>query len=283
MFFIKKENQKVNEYVNKINSELAWSNDNNLDEYYIFNKAYYEENQEMFKDLKCNFVMQFSIIIPFDLPFGKKTYTRFYKTEKGNKMSMTLIFSEISEQREISAGLINYENCKYEKMKTRCEVIYIFDNPEIDLDDGECNILSEMKIVKEMNLGKEEFNDKTLKSINSVFRVLDSLQKNAIQNIDNMIVSYGFNENDFTVSPISKRNIEFFTHFRGIEVENWKSFNWMDLNSIVGFPEEKKDVVSNELFAQTISHARELETNPFFHFYYNLQNTKNEISEKITL
>lgn len=277
MFFKGVENTKVNDYVNRISKEKTWSNDNLvLDDHYIFDKNYYKEIKPLFKDMNENFSLNFGIIIPFDLPFDSKTYSHGKHYDPKNKCLITFIFSTIKEKRKIYAGFLEEKNCEYEVSITRCEIVFTFEKPIVEIDDNFINLKENMEIVKKSK--KEEISyESFLSSTNLVFSIFKKLRNEALMYLNNIIISYSMLSKDRSVRSISLDDVEFISHFRGIDLNKWETFNWMSLNNTEKFPEEKKENISDELFAQSLGLAESFAQYEFSNYQANVINAQYEI------
>lgn len=81
---------------------------------------------------------------------------------------------------------------------------------------------------------------------------------------------------DDSVRTVTKDNIEYASHFRGIDIETWETFNWMTLHSIYGIPKEKKEL-SNEKFATALEMANM--NHQFDSYFAHFQNARFLLSQ----
>lgn len=279
MTFIGKQNKTVNDYINQINREKTWANDDlNLDDHYVFNKEYLSENLSIFKDLKPSFLLQFGIILPFDLPFTTKEFSLGKILEPNNKCMITYIFTNIEENASIYAGFLPTQKCEYKLSKTRCEITVSFQKPRIQLKDKYYDLRNEMDIVKQSKKGNVE-GEKFLSAVRNVFSIFKDIRSVSVINLNSMIMAYSMLANDLSVKPVSLDDIEFISHFRGIVVSTWETFNWMIFNNTEKFPEEKKENVSDQIFAQSMAVAHEFTTNNFSNYHYHIQIAKYALSQ----
>lgn len=273
------ENRKVNKLVNKLNKEKTWAKDKlNLDSYYLFNKKYFRKNAPIFRDLNPLFLLQFGIILPFDLPFETKEYSVGKIMENDNKFLITLIFSRLEENSNLYFGFKSEKKESYIKCRTRCEITISLQRTDIVIDDLSFDIKEAMVIVKKSKTGSIS-QDLFFESVNKVFSFIDKLHNIALHELNCMILSYAMLENDMSVHSISTDDIEFVSHFRGINIPSWETFNWMKLNNIEKFPEENKQIVTNEVFAQSLAIAHEFGENQFSNYQAHLQDAKYSISQ----
>ncbi len=273
------ENKAVNKYVNRLNKEKTWANDKlNLDSHYVFNKKYYKQHKEIFADLNPTFIMQFGIILPFDLPFETKEYSIGKIMVNKNKMFITFIFASLKEKANLYFGFKAGKEVKYSKSRTRCEISISLHEPLIEIDEISCNIKESMENVKKTKKGIIS-QDLFFDSVKKVFSVVDKFQSIALHELNCMILSYSMINDDSSVHSISTDDIEFVSHFRGIDILTWETYNWMKLNSIGMFPEEKKAVIESEKFAQCLAIAHEYSNNQFSNYQAHLQDAKYLFSQ----
>ncbi|WP_020614752.1 hypothetical protein [Sediminispirochaeta bajacaliforniensis] len=277
MLFNKEQNKTVIEYVNTINREKTWANDDLvLDDHYVFNRAYYEEIIPILKDLHQKFILNTAVIIPFDLPFDEKTYSYGRMYHPDNKCLITFIFSRVTEKRNIYAGFIERMKCEYLKAITRCEMIFTFEEPLIESKQTYIDINDLMELVsnsKHSRTSDEDFTNATF----HVFNAIEILRDDALFLLNNLIISYGMLSGDRTVRTITAGDIEFISHFRGIRINDWKTYNWLFLNNTEKFSEERKKVISNDLFAHCIGLSSSFKSYQFSNFQANMLNAQYEI------
>lgn len=272
-------NKIVNNYVNFINKEKTWSNDNlDLDDHYVFGKDYLDNHYEIFKDLNPKFLFQFGIIIPFDLPFQNKEFSIGKFISEDNKCLITFIFTSIEEQGYFYAGFLPSQRCEYPSVKTRCEITFSFQKPIISISGTNFDIKDNMLTVRDSKKGiisSEQF----YKSVNNVFKIFDELRNISLYELSCLIMAYSIVSTDISVKPLTSDDIEFLSHFRGIEVSTWKTFNWMHLHNFEKFPDEKKEPVSNEVFSRSLAFAHEFYTNQFLNYFYHINLSEYAISQ----
>lgn len=274
------ENREVNRIVNKLNKEKTWAKDNlNLDSYYSFNRKYFKKNIQIFSELNPVFLLQFGIILPFDLPFETKEYSVGKIMKNDKKFLITYIFSRLHENTNLYLGFRVGKQSQYTKCRTRCEITFSFQSTEILIDDISCNIKDCMDIVKKSKRNSSISQDLFFESVNKVFTVIDKLQKLALYELNSMIMSYAMLENDMSVHFVSTDDIEFVSHFRGIYISSWETYNWMKINSIEKFPEEQKTIVTDEVFAQSLAMAHDIHNNQFSNYQAHLQEARYSISQ----
>ena len=81
---------------------------------------------------------------------------------------------------------------------------------------------------------------------------------------------------DDSVRTVTKDNIEYASHFRGIDIETWETFNWMTIHSMYGIPKEKKQL-SDENFAAALEMANM--NHQFDSYYAHFQNARFLLSQ----
>lgn len=232
------ENKKVNKYINELNKKKTWANKNlNLDNHYVFTKKYYKHMKKVFAEGNPSFMIQYGIILPFDLPFEGKEFALNYLLGK-NHCQINYNCQSIKQKKDLFFGFIKQKAKKYDSYYTRCEISILLENPYIHFDEIDCNLKEDMISVKNKN-GKTEMED-FLNCTSRVFKTFDFLRNLSIDKLNEVIIKYAFVVDDDSVRTVTKDNIEYASHFRGIDIETWETFNWMTLHSIYGIPKEKK-------------------------------------------
>ncbi len=276
MLFNGKQNSTVNNFINEVNAKKTWANDDlNLDDHYLFNQTFYRNNKYVYEDLMPVFSLNFAIILPFDLPFDSKTYSHGKYTTPESRSLFTFIFSSIEEERYTYGGFIETQRCKFKKSITRCEIAVLFEEPIIRIEDDLYNILNKMKAVRAAKYEDESPN--FLEDVRTVFKIYNSIRDNSLEILNNIILSYELRIHDYSVRLITLEDIDFFSHFRGIVLDTWETYNWMSLNNTKRFPEEKKETVSDDFYGQCVGSLNYFKVYEFTKYQAHIVNAEYEI------
>lgn len=268
------ENRKVNKYVNDLNKKKTWANKNlNLDNHYLFTKKYFSKMKKVFLEGNPSFIIQYGIILPFDLPFEGKEFALNYLIGE-NHCQINYNCQSIKHNEELFFGFIKRKSKKYDSYFTRCEISILLENPYIHFDEIDCNLKEDMISVKNRN-GKTEMND-FFNCTSRVFKTFDFLRNVSIEKLNEVIIKYAFVVDDESVRTVTKDNIEYASHFRGIDIETWETFNWMTIHSMYGIPKEKKQL-SDENFATALEMANM--NHQFDSYYAHFQNARFLLSQ----
>lgn len=268
------ENKKVNKYINDLNKKKTWANKNlNLDNHYVFTKKYYKHMKRVFAEGNPTFIIQYGIILPFDLPFEGKEFALNYLLGE-NHCQINYNCQSIKQNKDLFFGFIKQKAKKYDSYYTRCEISILLENPYIHFNEIDCNLKEDMISVKNKN-GKTEMED-FFNCTSRVFKTFDFLRNLSIDKLNEVIIKYAFVVDDDSVRTVTKDNIEYASHFRGIDIETWETFNWMTLHSIYGIPKEKKEL-SNEKFATALEMANM--NHQFDSYFAHFQNARFLLSQ----
>lgn len=256
---------------------MTWASyDKDLDEYYDFTKDFWKANQPVYGKFKPKYALHFGIILPFDLPLGDRAFSLLTHFHDQSPVALTLIFSRILEERNFYAGFVQSKAQKYGVAFTRCEVVYLFDDTTIENDESTIDIMDSMIRVKKYN---ETGDRECFNHISRVFKTVSYLRDNALFFLNSMIVNYAMDTNDYSVGLVSESNIEFLSHFRGIELDEWKTYNWLNIHSTILFPEELKENITDEEFGRANLLALDFKANQYSKYLAIMQNSRFEYSK----
>lgn len=274
------QSKKVNKLVNELNKKYCWSNDKNLDKFYSLNKKTYNQTKEIYKEVNPSFIIQFGLILPSDLPFDKNEFSTYKVTEDGNRLGFSFHFDSLREKSFFYAGRKLRFRKSFDTYRTRCEVSVLMQSPIILYDGDSYNIENDMQTVK----NAKHLKNADMEFLNSAGRVLKSqkyLFEIAINDLNEIMLNYAFLSDDEVVCSINRDNIEFASHFRGITVSSWETYNWMTVHNVSAYPRERKSNFIPEYLSQSLF-IRPTE-NYFFEFKKNFQNARYLLSRGFTI
>lgn len=276
-----KENKKVNRYVNELNKKYCWSNDKNLDKFYSLTKRNYQKTKKIYKDVEPSFILQFGIILPIDIPFDKQEFSTYKKTENDNKLGFSFHFDTLKEKSYFYIGKKAKYRKSFDTYRTRCEISVLMKSTIIKIDNKDYDIEKDMRIVKQAKHKKESDLQAFIDATQRVFHVQRFLQNATVEDLNEILLNYAFLSNDDTLCSINRDNIEFASHFRGISISNWETYNWMTVHNVQAYPREKNtDFKADYLANSMLIRPKE---NYFANFKRHLQDSKYMLAKGQTL
>lgn len=266
------QNKKVNNYVNELNKKYCWSNDRNLDRFYSLNRKNYQRTKQIYKDVEPTFMLQFAIILPTDIPFDKNEFSTYKQSEDGNKIGFSYHFDNLKEKSFFYIGKPSKFRKAFDTYRTRCEISVLMKSAVIKIDDIVYNIEKDMQFVKYAKHKKEYDLSAFIDTTKRVFSAQKFLQDIAINDLNEVLLNYAFLSGDDTICSINRDNIEFASHFRGVSLVNWETFNWMTVHNVQAYPRERNSSFNADFLAQSMI-IRPTE-NYFYAFKQHLQDSK---------
>lgn len=263
-----KENQTINKFVNDINHEKTWANDDlNLDDHYILNRKLYDESSEIYQEINPVCIIQTGILLPFYLPIEDKAFTLpFYKFREEARCAITLHFSSVNDDMRFTGGFIQEKGIRYVKKRTRCEITVLFIEDLYILEDRTAiSVLNIAELVKQSKSNKNIRDQDFLDCTRFMLKIIDSIIHNSLEIINSFILSYAKTNNADSVYCVTAKNIEHVSHFRVIEPKEWKTYNWMHINNTY-FPKEQVACDNDQL--QNIFRDVSVQHGNFFETYY---------------
>lgn len=266
------QNKKVNKYINELNKKYCWANHKNLDKFYCLNKKSYQHMKQIYKDVEPSFILQFGIILPIDNPFDKNEFSTFKIFEDDNKIGFSFHFDMLKEKSFFYIGKPLKYRKAFETYRTRCEISIVMKSPKIEIDGQFYDIEKEMKNVKQAKLKNEDDLASFLTTTQRVFTIQKYLQQIAIDDLNEVLLNYAFISEDENICSINRDNIEFASHFRGISITNWETYNWMTVHNVQAYPREHSSNFNKEIFGHSL--LNRLDRNLFYEFKRNLQDSR---------
>lgn len=266
------QNKKVNKYINELNKKYCWANHKNLDKFYFLNKKSYQHMKQIYNDVEPSFILQFGIILPIDNPFGKNEFSTFKLFEDENKIGFSFHFDTLKEKSFFYIGKPSKYRKAFETYRTRCEISIVMKSPKIEIDGQFYDIEKDMKNVKQAKLKNEDDLASFLTTTQRVFTVQKYLQQIAIDDLNEVLLNYAFISEDENICSINRDNIEFASHFRGISITNWETYNWMTVHNVQAYPREHSSNFNKEIFGHSL--LNRLDRNLFYEFKRNLQDSR---------
>jgi hypothetical protein len=247
----KSENKIINDFINKINKEMTWANDDlNLDDHYKFNKKYYTDFDELYKQRKCVAIFQTSIVLPFYLPIEQSAFTvPFYELKDKCRSSLDLFFDEIIDTKTFTGGFISEKGIHYTEKRSRCEIVVFFIDDYYIIDDKKISILETVENVRQTKYQIENNTEQFLLDTRCMFNLGNDIVAAAIKIINSFILAIAKETQEDSIYCINQENIENVSHFRIINPANWKTYNWMQLNNTHFIMEQK--AITSDLAGQT--------------------------------
>lgn len=271
-----KQNKKVTKYIDELNKKYCWSNTKNLDKFYSLNKKTYQQTKYIYKDVEPSFILQFGIILPIDIPFTKNNFSTFLKLDDGNKLGFTFHFDTLKEKSYFYMGKFPKFRRSFNSFRTRCEISILMKSTNFTVDEKNYDIKNDMETVKLFKLKQFKDVQSFSEAAKRVFFMQQLLQKCAIQDLNDVLLNYAFLSKDDTICSINSDNIEFASHFRGIDIANWKTYNWMIFHNIQAYPREQNSNFNDNYLAQSLL---TLYSDDNFHeFKRHLQDSKYMLS-----
>lgn len=103
--------------------------------------------KKVFAEGNPTFIIQYGIILPFDLPFEGKEFALNYLFGE-NHCQINYNCQSIKQNKDLFFGFIKQKAKKYDFYYTRCEISILLGNPYIHFDEIDCNLKEDMISVK---------------------------------------------------------------------------------------------------------------------------------------
>jgi len=123
----------------------------------------------------------------------------------------------------------------------------------VEIDNVEIKPLELARKVRQSKYEKtsgQQFLDAT----GMIFTLLSKMVESVVRLLNSVIMSYAFQMNDDSVSPIELASVEYASHFRIIEPKMWTTFNWIRVNN-THFPTDPFPTLSKQQIANVFNGA----------------------------
>ncbi len=230
--------QAVNDFLNKVNAEMTWSNDSLvLDDHYTFNQKYFAESKAIYGGYGAKLILQTSYILPFQLPFGENAFSQPIWLTPESPCYCTFFFRSFSDRKRFLCGFLPEFGIEYETFRTRCEVVAMLRNDSVLIDGVDLHPLSAAEVVRRSKTDASISGTEFVAATSQVFDVMNQLSVGALHLLNSLIMTYAYQLNDDSAFPVEQDHLEHASHFRVIEPEKWVTYNWMRVNN-THFPQD---------------------------------------------
>lgn len=236
-------NETVLRFVNAVNQDKTWAVDDLLlDDHYQFTRDYYNERQQIYGPYSPKLIVQTAITLPFHLPLGPDPFSIPFVVAPEQNSFGTFLFSHFEEERMYLCGFKPEHGVRYQTPRTRCEIVAMFRDSELKLNNTPCDALRLAQIVRDSKHTDAITGDDFVQATMTIFSVYRKILGGSLDVLNAIIMNYAANADDDAVYPVDLEAVEDTSHFRIIEPQSWTTFNWMSVHS-TRLPRQPRDVL----------------------------------------